>query len=453
MEIFDKLVLPISGNNLQVLNYLLMLAEMIFLTYAGILFGSVFMSFIYNKKSKKRDYAINSRLARDYVEIITSSAAFPWGLGIFPFLAIIFMYQQLLYQAGVPVAWYLSISFILFLVSLWLIQMYKFSLNLKSILGFGLKSKDLDKEDINYHDMVDFKESSEKVNSATAVWSLFALFASMLMFSASTSLAIDRSRWAESTYAFYLIFNEDTFIRLLHFISAAFAMTGVAFITKVFLWDKETVINEEYDRIAKNLNGGMAIVFILIQPLFLAVSLYFTPGYAISNIMFLLTFIAVIFVFVISHYIYKMIKERNFAQINIAFFLTLVLFSIIFIKEQSAFTYSNKDHIEKLSMNYDTLTAKELAATGRTDEVKISGEEIYKTKCLACHEFDKKKVGPSHKSVLPKYIDNKKALAEFILNPKKVNPDFPAMPSQGLSPKEAEAVADYMITHYKPMLK
>lgn len=453
MEIFDKLVLPISGNNLQVLNYLLMLAEMIFLTYAGILFGSVFMSFIYNKQSQKKDYAVNSRLARDYAEIITSNAAFPWGLGIFPFLAIIFMYQQLLFQAGVPVAWYLTISFILFLISLWLISMYKFSLNLKSILGFGLKSKDLDKEDINYHDMVDFKESSEKVNSTTAVWSLVALFASMLMFSASTSLAVDRSRWAESTYAFYLIFNEGTFIRLLHFLSAAFALTGVAFITKVFHWDKESVISVEYDLKAKNLNGGLALVFLLIQPIFLAISIFLTPGYAISNTMFLLTLLAVIFVFVISHYIYKMIKERNFAQINIAFFLTLVLFSIIFIKEQSAFTYSNKDHVEKLAVNYDTITAKELAESGRMVEVKINGEEIYKVKCLACHEFDKKKVGPPHKDVLPKYIDNKKALAEFIMNPKKVDPAYPSMPSQGLSPKEAEAIAEYMITHYKPMLK
>lgn len=453
MEIFDKLVLPISGNNLQVLNYLLVLAEMIFLTYAGILFGSIFMSFIYNKQSARRDYAINSRLARDYAEIITSNAAFPWGLGIFPFLAIIFMYQQLLYQAGVPVAWYLTISFILFLVALWLIQMYKFSLNLKSILGFGLKSKDLDTGDINYHDMVDFKESSEKVNSVTAVWALIVLFASMLMFSASTTLAVDNSRWTESVYVFNLIFNEGTFLRLAHFITAAFALTGVAFITKVFIWDKEAVISDEYDKKAKSLNGGIALVFLLVQPVFLAITLFLTPKYAISNFMFLLTLLAIVFVFVVSHYVYKMIKEGDFARINIAFFLTLILFSFIFVKEQSAFSISNKGHAEQLAVNYDAKMQKELAESGRAVEVKISGEEIYKVKCLACHEFDKKKVGPAHKDVLPKYIDKKQALAEFILNPKKVDPAFPAMPSQGLSPKEAEAVADYMITHYKPMLK
>ena len=148
-----------------------------------------------------------------------------------------------------------------------------------------------------------------------------------------------------------------------------------------------------------------------------------------------------------------MIKDSGFSQINIAFFITLILFSVIFVKEQSAFTISNKDHVEQLAVNYETKTQKELAESGRAVEKKINGEEIYNVKCLACHEFDKKKVGPPHKEVLPKYIDNKKALAEFILNPKKIDPAYPSMPSQGLSPKEAEAVAEYMITHYKPMLK
>ena len=31
----------------------------------------------------------------------------------------------------------------------------------------------------------------------------------------------------------------------------------------------------------------------------------------------------------------------------------------------------------------------------------------------------------------------------------KKNPDYPAMPNQGLKPKEAEAIADYLMITYK----
>jgi cytochrome c len=39
-------------------------------------------------------------------------------------------------------------------------------------------------------------------------------------------------------------------------------------------------------------------------------------------------------------------------------------------------------------------------------------------------------------------------LVKFILNPVKMNPAFPAMPNQGLNPKEAQAVADYLLEKY-----
>ena len=37
----------------------------------------------------------------------------------------------------------------------------------------------------------------------------------------------------------------------------------------------------------------------------------------------------------------------------------------------------------------------------------------------------------------------------FILKPKKINPEFTAMPNQGLKPKEAEAIADYIVKIYE----
>jgi cytochrome c len=77
------------------------------------------------------------------------------------------------------------------------------------------------------------------------------------------------------------------------------------------------------------------------------------------------------------------------------------------------------------------------------------GEQIFNQKCIACHRFDQRLVGPSYNEVLPKYEGNLETLKDFILNPVKVNPDYPAMPNQGLKPIEAESAAMYLLQKYQ----
>ncbi|MDX1702049.1 MAG: c-type cytochrome, partial [Melioribacteraceae bacterium] len=81
--------------------------------------------------------------------------------------------------------------------------------------------------------------------------------------------------------------------------------------------------------------------------------------------------------------------------------------------------------------------------------VEINGEDIYNAKCIACHQFDQKLVGPAYNDVLPKYDGKRDELVSYILNPYKINPEYPAMPNQGLKPMEAEAIADYIVNIYK----
>ena len=75
----------------------------------------------------------------------------------------------------------------------------------------------------------------------------------------------------------------------------------------------------------------------------------------------------------------------------------------------------------------------------------VSAEQIYNQKCIACHKFDVKLVGPPYKETVPKYNGDVKKLSEFIFNPVKINPDYPSMPNQGLKKKEAEAMAQWLM--------
>jgi cytochrome c len=143
-----------------------------------------------------------------------------------------------------------------------------------------------------------------------------------------------------------------------------------------------------------------------------------------------------------------MIKESSLRFRNSALFLFLIFFVFIIIKDQYAFETSSQIQFKELAENY-TVYEEDLKKEFGTFTESISGADIYNGRCIACHQYDKKVVGPPYNSVLPKYEGDLEALSSYILNPVKVNPEYPAMPNQGLKPNEAKAVAEYLMNTYK----
>ena len=76
------------------------------------------------------------------------------------------------------------------------------------------------------------------------------------------------------------------------------------------------------------------------------------------------------------------------------------------------------------------------------------GRKIFEERCTACHAFERRVVGPAYDTVIPAYGGDAAALVAFIKNPVKKNPDYPAMPKQGLTGPQIEAVARFLIDHY-----
>jgi mono/diheme cytochrome c family protein len=77
----------------------------------------------------------------------------------------------------------------------------------------------------------------------------------------------------------------------------------------------------------------------------------------------------------------------------------------------------------------------------------VDGGQLFQQKCSVCHHFDQRLVGPALNSVLEKYRPVKDKLTDFLRNPQKINPDYPAMPDLGLTEQEAGAIADYLLDH------
>lgn len=86
-------------------------------------------------------------------------------------------------------------------------------------------------------------------------------------------------------------------------------------------------------------------------------------------------------------------------------------------------------------------------------ELAEEGEELFETKCSACHKLEERYVGPALHDVLarrtPAYVMN------MMLNPQEMYEQHPAakallaeylsfMPNQGLTREEARAVLEYL---------
>lgn len=95
------------------------------------------------------------------------------------------------------------------------------------------------------------------------------------------------------------------------------------------------------------------------------------------------------------------------------------------------------------------LIALALAATASSPV--LASEALAKSKnCLACHQVDKKVVGPAYKEVAKKRANEKDAIAllsEHILKGSKgVYGPVPMPPNANVKPEEAKALATWIMS-------
>jgi cytochrome c len=98
---------------------------------------------------------------------------------------------------------------------------------------------------------------------------------------------------------------------------------------------------------------------------------------------------------------------------------------------------------------YVALIAVALALPLYAVPAQASQELATKSKCMACHQVDKKMLGPSFKDIAAKYKDTKDAdamLTEGILNGSKGKWGKIPMPAQKISPEDAKALAKWILS-------
>lgn len=456
MNILDQSVLPQSSHHMVLLKYLLALSYILFLPYISVLFGSLSYSLFLRRKAEKSGENIYKKFSKDLIDLITFNKGVALALGVVPLLSSVFGYAQLLHTSGLNVPEFLFLSLLLLIVAMILVYTYKYTFHLKDIFEYAEEKKDAGgNEAVLKDEIASYSIHTARMHKRSGFYGMIFLLVSVYLFVASVHLASNTQRWENGNNLFGLIFSLSALIDFLQFIAGSFAITSAIIIYRFFRPNSEVIIADaSYRSFVKSFALRTGLIATIFLPVFLILSVIARPLNTLSYNFFITTVVALILLLLASVFLYMMLKdsitisgEAGVKYSSSLIFLLVIVFTSLVIKDQFAFDTSTKMQTEILAKKYNAYQLKIQEEMGVS--VPISGLDIYNGRCIACHNFDKKIVGPPYNSTLPKYEGKKDLLVKYILNPVKVDPNYPAMPNQGLKPKEAEAVAEYLLTTYK----
>jgi len=444
MELLDKAILPQSAHHMILIKYLIVLALGILIPYLSLLLGNLTYSLYFRKKALNENDENYYRLSEDLIEMITFNKISAFAFGLVPMISAMLGYTQLLNQSNADVQGYLFISLLFLFTAMLFIYSYK------NGFFFKVQPKN-DKADLTDAEKYSIKKQQRAVNlfGKSGKYGIILLLISIYLFCGAVQLALDSAQWGSTGSILGIIFSVNTIISFIQFGLLAFVITSAMILFRIFKTDPvNPVYNDEFRNRIKDyvLKRGLTASVVLM--LFVVVSVIVRSKLSLSFGVFAFTTLALCLILIVSSLFYLMIKESNARYNSVMIFLIVALVFVLIIRDQYSFDVSSKKQFAVLAADYDAYQAKVNEELG-IGVAAISGADIYNGRCIACHSFDKKIVGPPYNSTLPKYEGKKDLLVKFILNPVKVNPDYPAMPSQGLKPKEAEAIAEYLLTTYK----
>jgi len=444
MEFLDKAILPQSAHHMVLIKYLIVVAFVLLIPYLSLLFGNLAYSLYFRRRAIRENNENFYKLSEDLIEMITFNKSIAFALGIVPMLSAMFGFAQLLNKTNASVHGYLFISLLFLFTALLLIYYYK--------NGFLFKVKVSDESpsltDIEKNRIAK-QERAIKLFGKSGKYGITLLLISIYLFCGAVQLSFDTGRWESVSNIFEMVFSINALVSFIQFILLAFVITSAMILYRYFRNNSErTNQSEEINNLVRDFVLARGLIASISLMMFVVLSVMLRSKLSLSFGVFGYTVFALCIILILSSMFYLMLKESSTKYNSAVIYLIIVAVFVLIIRDQYSFDVSTKKQYAILTADYETYQAKVNEQLG-IGVAAISGADIYNGRCMACHSFDRKIVGPPYNAVLTKYEGKKDLLVKFIMNPVKVNPDYPAMPNQGLKPNEADAVADYLLTTYK----
>ncbi|MBN2432839.1 MAG: cytochrome c [Acidobacteria bacterium] len=406
----NELLLPPTDQQFGMLAYLILFMLLFALPYLGLVLVSTLASTGLRM--------IKSPLDRYFLEPWTGGGPMI-TFGVIPFFCLMFLFQLYFYGSSLPVfEYFLRIMFPLFGGFL-LVYLYGKS-RAMILVGLG-----------------------------------FVLLLAAAFFTISTiDLMLFPEIWAFVETPLPAVFSIQVIIHFLIFLALSILFTGAWLYFLYFRWPEHRRPTQtfDYDQMRK-ITGGMMLGGVLFLPVLMLWDFYTLPVYTLTSPAFALGAVTIVLLGVLALAIVGILRATVARFAVTVMVLATIVFGLVLVNHQLLYARANQEHLtllaDQVKKEKENWTAEREAkrdANVVADE-KL-GEKIYNERCTACHLFEQRVVGPPYNEVLPKYVDNVAALEAFIRNPVKVNPDYPAMPNQGLNVREVKAVSAYLLSTY-----
>ncbi len=444
MNLLNKLVIPLSPEHIELLHNISMLIFFLFVPYISIVLGGTVVSLYYKSKGLKKNNPIYLRYAKDVIETVTINKSMGLMLGIVTLITSILIYIQLFHSTNLITVNYLFWAFIFVTIGVILIYTFRYSSSFSELLN-SIKEASEEEETVA-HEVEKYRINSRKLSLKAGRFGFAFLIIGTWLFTAGVTLGFFTSKWTD-TRVLSILFSWAVISRYITFILISTSFTGATILFNFFYWEGgKKNLDDEYKNFARNNAIILTSVPAVILPLFLLLDLTDLPGSALSGTVFSYFTIGLLLLFLGYHYLYLMYKNSN-AKYSVHIFLVMLLTILAtIISDQTAMINANKQQTFVLAQNFENVMAKLTASSAPTT---ISGEDIYKNICSACHSFDHKVVGPPYNQTLPTFNGDVDKLVKFILHPTHPVPGYPDMPNPGLNPAQAHAVATYILKEVK----
>ncbi len=413
MGIIDSLIHLPTAEQWPLLKPLILLMQVFFLPFMGLLIVSAIASVAFRLAGKSEG------LSKDLIDLGLRHPAAWLVFGLLPLISMLFLYSQYLFEQPIAITAYLVRITGLVLAGIVLLLAYRKTLN----VVFG----------------------------GLGAW---LLMGAMFHFIATISLLAVPERWQLVELPLPFFHSYQPVVHFKIFLAGSLLFTGASTLVAFFHWHEREVLTPKDELpFVTRLAYGLLIFGLLPIPALLLVDFAFAQFVTLRPDVFGLAFWMLATVLVLGVMTVSMVMKQHTRYAWPAFVLSLALLGMFAGRQQKQISVGNQEYelathrrVEEIRA---ALVAERIELYASASELPAdAGEQLFNRVCSACHSFDARVVGPPYNDVLPKYVDDLVGITEFVLNPTRVNTDYPAMPNQGLRRAQARAVAAYLLSVY-----
>jgi cytochrome c len=423
MDFFSQHVIEPTAIHLKLLEFLAVVTFTIHLPYIALVIGSTAVAMWLTFSDHEIPNPPFARLAGDLIAMGLGSRVPMLVLGVMPLFVLPFLYGQWFVGAPNFPLLYIVLPIPGVILGLALLGLYRGSFRERA----G-----------NFH-----------LHMGLGTAGLGLLTASYFLLLGAIVRLQDPEKWFRLKNAAILLLNWNVIWKFLLFLHLGLALTGASILFFVLRWrGRASVADAEYARFARRFGAGLGLAFCFAVPVFNLLYVFTSPDVVFDRTVYLLG-VAVTLVTMVNAYIFLGALRSSEARFGArAFSLFILVFVLSSTFDVRSMANANREHARLIAIKTEKERAEQEAvieAAMAANAGRNLGEETFNTVCMQCHRMNEKLVGPPLMTVLPKYAGHPENLQNFVLNPVKMNPDYPPMPNPGLSAATAKAVAEYLL--------